>query len=113
MFQLLLAAAFGLGLLAIAYWDRIKQWLNTIVADKIEKVFGYGARRRVHHAVSVADRVIGGIRNRVFVYVKKKNGLGYDKYMEKEVRIIGEVESEIVEQINEEGSIIQEFTYTE
>ena len=99
--------------LTIAYWDRIKRWLDTIVADKIEKIFGYGARKRVHHAVSIADRVASGIRNRVLVYVKKQNGIGYDKYEEKECKVIEDVEAEIVEEINEKGPVIQEFSYTE
>lgn len=99
--------------LTVAYWDRIKNWLNTIVADKIEKIFGYGARKRVHHAVSIADRVAGGIRNRIFVYVKKATGQGYDKYEERECRIISDVEDAIVQEINEKGVLIEEFKYME
>ena len=99
--------------LVITYWDRIKRWLDTIVADKIEKIFGYGAKQRVHHAVSIADRVAGGIRNRVFVYVRKKFGSGYDKYEEKECKVISEIEPEVVKEINEKGPIIQEFSYME
>ena len=30
--------------ITVAYWDRIKNWLNTVVADSLEKVMGYGAR---------------------------------------------------------------------
>ena len=99
--------------LTLKYWDRIKNWLQTIVADKIERVFGYGARQRVHHAVSIADKTINGIRNRIFVYVKKKNGQGYDKYMEKECRVIGDVEDEIVKEIDKKDTLIEEFTYTQ
>ena len=101
------------GALVVTYWDRIKRWLDTIVADKIEELFGYGARKRLHHAVSIADRVAGGIRNRIFVYVQKINGKGYDKYEEKEVKIIADVEDEIVQEIKDKGPIIQEFSYTE
>ena len=60
MFELLIGAA--VLALTITYWDKIKRWLDTIVADKIEKVFGYGARKRVHHAVTIVDRVASGIR---------------------------------------------------
>ena len=108
-----LALLFGLITLTVTYWDKIKRWLDTIVADKIEKVFGYGARKRVHHAVTIVDRVATGIRERVFVYVGKVTGKGYDKYEEKQVRIISDVEDEVVREINEKGPIIQEFTYTE
>ena len=99
--------------LTIAYWDRIKNWLNTVVADRLEKVLGYGARKRLHHAVSIADRVAGGIRNRLFIYVKKKNGVGYDKMEEKLLDDFSTVEDAIVQEINEKGPVIQEFTYTE
>lgn len=99
--------------IAITYWDKIKRWLDTIVADKIEKVFGYGARKRVHHAVTIVDKVTAGIRERVFVYVGKKTGAGYDKYEEKQVRILSDIEDEVIKEINEKGSVIQEFTYTE
>ena len=99
--------------IVITYWDKIKRWLNTIVADKIEKVFGCGARKRVHHAVTIVDRVTSGIRERVFVFVGKKNGAGYDKYEEKQVRIISDVEEDVVKEIHEKGPVIQEFTYTE
>ena len=70
----LLWVAVGLAATAItfAYWDKIKNWLNTVVADRLEEVLGYGARKRLHHAVSIADRVTGGISNRLFIYVKKK-----------------------------------------
>ena len=108
-----LALLFGLMTLTVAYWDKIKRWLDTIVADTIEKVFGYGARKRVHHAVTIVDRVASGIRERVFVYVGKVTGKGYDKYEEKQVRILSDVEDEVVKEINEKGPVIQEFTYTE
>ena len=99
--------------IAVTYWDKIKRWLDTIVADTIEKVFGYGARKRVHHAVTIVDKVATGIRERVFVYVSKPNAQGFDKYMEKQVRVISDVEEDVVKEINEKGSVIQEFKYTE
>ena len=99
--------------ITVAYWDRIKNWLNTVVADRLEKVMGYGARKRLHHAVSIADRVAGGIRNRLFIYVQKKNGIGYDKMEEKLLEDFSVVEKEVVQEINEKGVIIQEFTYME
>ncbi|MCR5727371.1 MAG: hypothetical protein K6G24_07885 [Lachnospiraceae bacterium] len=99
--------------LTVAYWDRIRDWLNTIVADKIEKIFGYGARKRVHHAVSIADRFHDKIRNRLFVFVKKVDGTGYDKYMEKEARVIEDVEDAIVQEIDEKETLIEEFKYGE
>lgn len=52
----------GLLALTVTYWDKIKMWLNTIVADKIEKIFGYGARKRVQYAVIIVDRGLGNKR---------------------------------------------------
>ncbi len=112
MFELVLLGMVAAAL-TMTYWDKIKQWLNTIVADKIEKIFGYGAKKRVHHAVTIVDRVASGIRNRVFVYVRKKNGMGFDKYEEKQVKIFSDVEDDVISEINEKGPVIQEFTYTE
>ena len=115
MISALVAVAVGLAATAVtfAYWDRIKNWLNTVVADRLEKVLGYGARKRLHHAVSIADRVVGGVRNRLFIYVKKKNGMGYDKMQEKIIDDFESVEESIVQEIDEKGPVIQEFTYTE
>lgn len=115
MFELVLLGGLATAAIAMAvtYWDRIKKWLDTIVADKIEKIFGLGARKRVHHAVTIVDRIASGIRERVFVYVGRKNGISYDKYEEKQVRILSDVEDEVVREINEKGAVVQEFTYTE
>lgn len=110
MWQLVLLGLFAL---TITYWDKIKKWLDTIVADKIEKIFGYGARKRVHHAVTIVDRVASGIRERVFVYVNKKNSVGYDKYLEQRVSVITDVEESVINEINQKGPVIQEFKYTE
>lgn len=98
---------------ALTYWDKIKIWLNTIVADTIEKIFGYGARERVHHAVSITDRVASGVRERIFVFVGKATGKGYNKYEEKRTRIISDVEEDVVKEITENGPLIREFSYTE
>lgn len=115
MWQIVVPVLVGaaVALVAVAYWDRIKEWLNTIVADKIEKVFGYGARKRVHHAVTIVDKYMGRIRERAFVYVKKMNAAGYDKYAEKQYKIIEGSDTEIVKEIESKDAVIQEFTYTE
>ncbi|QFJ54340.1 hypothetical protein [Pseudobutyrivibrio xylanivorans] len=112
-FTLVLAAGVIMAALAVAYWDRIKRWLDDIVANKLEKIFGYGARQRLHHAVSIADRVVGGIRNRVFIYVKRANGAGYEKMQEKIIQDFDIAGEDIVKEISEKGPVIQEFTYTE
>lgn len=115
MWEYIIAAGIGFlaAALTITFWDKIKRWLDTIVADKIEKVFGIGARKRLHHAVAIVDRVATGIRERVFVYVGKKTGNEYEKYIEKQVVVISDVEDEVVQEIDEKGAVIQEFMYKE
>lgn len=80
MISALVAVAVGLAATAVtfAYWDRIKNWLNTVVADRLEKVFGYGARKRLHHAVSIADRTVNGIRTKA---LKENEPELYQKYV--------------------------------
>ena len=107
------AALLGLTVLAIAYWDKVKQWIETILADRLEKVLGYGARKRLHHVVSIADKTARGIRNRVYVYIKKITGKGYEKMEEKRLDDISVVEEDIIKEIDEKGPIIQEFKYEE
>lgn len=107
------AAVAALTVLAYAYWDRIKQWIETILADRVERVLGYGARKRLHHVVSIADKTARGIRNRVYVYVNKITGKGYEKMEEKRLDDISVVEEDIIKEIDEKGPIIREYKYEE
>ena len=35
------------------FWDSIKNWLNTVVADAVEKHFGYSWRNKIIKAVDM------------------------------------------------------------
>jgi hypothetical protein len=59
MLEFVIVAAVGALLVGILarYWEDIRRWLNTTAADAVERALGYEARRNMHMAVSVADRV--------------------------------------------------------
>lgn len=96
------------------YWDGIKDWLNNVAADFVEKHLGYNARQRMQRATSKADRIMSKIRNTSIVYTKKNR---LDNYMDK-TTIIGEeevyeVNQEVLDGIKQKGSIVQEFKYVQ
>lgn len=96
----------------VAFWDDIREWLNSVAADAVEKAFGYSARNRMHRAVAKVNRVINKIRNNTVVYTKR-NSLDeyYDKttiIAEDDVYNIGE---DVVKEINKKGEIVQEYKY--
>jgi hypothetical protein len=103
----------GLLVGAIAtFWDEIKDWLNNVAADFVEKHLGYNARTKMQKAISTADKVMNKIRNTSVVYTKKDR---LDNYYDK-TTIVGEeevyeVKQEVLDKIKKEGSIVQEFKY--
>ena len=71
MFTLLMIGALILGGAALVhFWDDIKNWLNTVAADAVERNFGYAARQNIQKAVAVVDLFISKIRNKSVVYSK-------------------------------------------
>lgn len=115
MFFTLVACAIAGGLLtgAIAiFWDQIKDWLNNVAADFVEKHLGYNARQKMQKAVSTVNRVMNKIRNTSIVYSKRNRT---DNYFDK-TTIVGEeevyeVDQKVLDDIKQKGSIVQEFEY--
>lgn len=105
----------GLFVAAVAaFWDEIKDWLNNVAADFVEKHLGYNARTKMQRAISTADKVMNKIRNTSVIYTKKDR---LDNYFDK-TTIVGEeevyeVKEEVLDKIRKEGSIVQEFTYVQ
>lgn len=98
----------------VKYWDEIKDWLNNVAADFVEKHLGYNARQRMQRATSKVDRIMSKIRNTSVVYTKRDR---LDNYMDK-TTIIGEedvyeVNQEVLDEIKQKGSIVQEFKYVQ
>lgn len=96
----------------ITFWDDIREWLNNVAADAVERVFGYSARNRMHRAVAKVSRVINKIRNNTVVYTKRNS---LDEYYDK-TTIIAEddvynISEEVVENINQNGELVQEYKY--
>ena len=88
----LIAGAIAVSAVLTKYWERITNWLNNEAADAVEralsKIVGqqkaYTARRMMHKAISVADRVYHMVNghsvatNIATVYTKRTEG-GYNK----------------------------------
>jgi hypothetical protein len=96
----------------VTFWDEIRDWLNQVAANAVEKVFGYKARQAMHRAVAKIDRVMDKIRNKATVYTKKNpldvNYVKTDIVAEAEVY---EIDNRVLDEIQRRGSIVQEFEY--
>lgn len=101
-----------LGTAIVAFWDQIKSWLNNTAADFVERYLGYGARKRMHRAVSTIDRAISAIKNRTVIYTKRNNmDMMFDKVtMEAEAQPY-EISTDVLRKIEREGKLVQEFEY--
>lgn len=111
-FVIAIAVGVFLGSVLISFWDEIKMWLNGVAADCVEKHLGYNARTKMHKAISKVDKLVGKVRNVSTIY-SKRNEL--DTYYDK-TTVISEVEEyeidkEVIQKINEENELIQEFEY--
>ncbi len=89
----LAAAVLAAGAAIVAFWDDIKNWLNHVAADAVERVFGYSARNHMQKAVVVVDRMIGKLRNSSTIYTKKT---AMQTYIDK-TTIVSEVGTQYVD----------------
>ncbi|MBU3197494.1 hypothetical protein KPL26_12575 [Clostridium algidicarnis] len=107
----MLAGAVITGVIA-AFWEEIRGWLDSVAADFVEKHLGYGAREKMHRAVSTINKLKNKINNTSVVYTKRNN---LDSYFDKTTIVseapIYEIDNDIIEEINKKGHIIQEFEY--
>lgn len=96
----------------VTFWDDIRQWLNQVAANAVEKVFGYKARQAMHRAVAKVDRFMDKVRNTATIYTKK-NAL--DTHFVKTDIVaeaqVYEIDHQILNEIQRKGSIVQEFEY--
>lgn len=107
----ILVGAALFGALAL-FWNEIKEWLNGTAANAVEKVLGYNARKNMHKAICVADRVMNKIRTTAVVY-NKRNLIDahYDKVTIEATAPVYEIDDEVVKKIDSENEITQEFQY--
>lgn len=61
----------------VSFWDEIKDWLNTVGVEAVEKTLGYSARNRIQKAISTVDRVMNKLRNTSVIYTKKASSEVY------------------------------------
>ncbi len=100
------------GAAVIGFWDKISHWLNNTAANAVERVLGYGARQRMHRAISKIDRAMDVIRNRTVVYTKRHE---LDSMMDKVTMEADaspyEIDQQVLKEINQKGKLVQEFEY--
>ncbi len=94
------------------FWNDIKNWLNNTAADAVERVLGYDSRRLMHRAVARIDRVVNKIKNKTIVYTKKNElDTHYDKVTLSAEAPSYEIDDKVLEKLNNEGNLVQEFKY--
>lgn len=115
MFFTLVGIAIAGGLIAgaiVKFWEEIKDWLNIVAADFVEEHLGYNARTTMQKAVSTVDKVMNKIRNTSVVYSKRNRT---DNYFDKTTLVgeeeVYEVSQEVLKEIQQKGSIMEEFKY--
>jgi hypothetical protein len=96
----------------VTFWNEIRDWLNQVAADAVEKVFGYKARQTMHRAIAKIDRVMDKVRNTSTIYAKK-NPLD-THFVKTDIVAEGnvyEIDSRVLDEVQRKGSIVQEFEY--
>lgn len=107
-----LLAGAAVSTVLISFWDEIRQWLNNVAADVVERAFGYNARNKMHRAIAKIDRIANKIRNRSTVYTKSNQLDTHFVKVTTESHIPSyEINDEIVTKIRNEGELVQEFKY--
>lgn len=116
MSLLALAGWFIIGALAVGaiatFWDDVKSWLNNTAANAVESVLGYGARQKMHRAVSKVDRLVNIVRNRSTVYTKEDTNSTHMYKTQIEATISSyEISDDVLKEIANKGEIVGEFEY--
>ena len=96
----------------VTFWDEIRNWLNNVAADVVEKTFGYSARNKMQRAIVKVDRVMDKVRNRSTIYVKENkldtHYLKTDIVAEADVY---SVDNKVLEEIRNKKELIEEYEY--
>lgn len=96
----------------VTFWDEIRDWLNQVAADAVEKVFGYKARQTMHRAVAKIDRVMNVVRNTSTIYTKKNQlDTHYVKTNVVAEAPVHEIDQQVLNEIQKKKTIVQEFEY--
>lgn len=96
----------------VAFWDEIRNWLNNVAADIVERTFGYSARNKMQRALVKIDKVMDKVRNRSTIFVKENpldtHYLKTDIIAEADVY---SVDSKVLEEIRNKKELVEEFKY--
>lgn len=96
----------------VAFWDSIRNWLNSTAANFVEKHLGYNARQKMHKAVSTATRIVDKVRNTSVIYTKKNRlDTYYDKTTIVAEQSVYKINQEVLDNIQEKGQITETFEY--
>lgn len=108
-----LGAAIAGGVIMARFWDKIKNWLNNVAADAVERAFGYSARNNMQKAVAIVDKLMDRIRNTSTIYTKKSpSETYYDKTTIVSEAGINNIDEDIINTIaNHNNQMIQVFDY--
>ena len=108
---LILGALAG-GAALVHFWDDIKDWLNHVAGDAVEKMFGYQARQNIHKAIAIIDRVVSKIKNTSIIYSKKSPTATYfDKTTVTAETGVQNVEADVLKELSNNGNrLTQEFS---
>lgn len=73
--SLLVAAGFVLAGVVIAalviFWKDVRNWLNNVAVNHVEKLLGYKARKGLQKAVCAASKAMEKIRNTAKIFYKR------------------------------------------
>lgn len=97
----------------LCFWDDIKEWLNTVAANAVERAFGYAARDKMHKAVACIDKVADKIKNTSVVYSKRDvTELYFDKTTITAEADASSLHEDILAEFNKHNNrLVQEFNY--
>lgn len=96
------------------FWDDIATWLNNTAADAVGRVLGYNARNHMQRAVTVISRLRDKLHNKAIIYTKKTPmDSFYQKVTYETEAPVYQIDDEVLEEVEEQGQLVQEFRYNQ
>lgn len=103
----------AVAILLDAFWDDIAQWLNHTAANAVERILGYDARKFMERAVVRVGRLRDKIHNKAVIYTKKDAmDSFYTKVTTEAEAPVYQVDKDVLEQIKQEGELVNQFGYS-
>ena len=101
------------GAVLASFWDDIKDWLNNVAADAVEKSFGYEARNHLQKAIVFIDKGITNLKNTSVIYTKRSPfSKSYDKTTVHAEADVEDIDRDILREIEKhDNKVTQTFDY--